>query len=162
MHRRNFIKPLNLSPAGKLPNSLVSEEIVQEYETSKNNIDKLNLIDVQPKRYNFEKQLDNLLNDNLRIKNENKILLDKVETFENTFEKEIEERDQELNNLDSCIDSLKLEKQNLEEKNSVLSAKVTELEEAVELLKKVNSNLSDSLEEATSGYWFTRYFYGSK
>lgn len=162
MHRRNFIKPLNLSPAGKLPNSLVSEEIVQEYETSKNNIDKLNLIDVQPKRYNFEKQLDNLLNDNLRIKNENKILLDKVETFENTFEKEIEERDQELNNLDSCIESLKLEKQNLEEKNSVLSAKVTELEEAVELLKKVNSNLSDSLEEATSGYWFTRYFYGSK
>ena len=105
MHRRNFIKPLNLSPAGKLPNSLVSEEIVQEYETSKNNIDKLNLIDVQPKRYNFEKQLDNLLNDNLRIKNENKILLDKVETFENTFEKEIEERDQELNNLDSCIES---------------------------------------------------------
>jgi chromosome segregation ATPase len=162
MNRKNFIKPLNLTPAGKLPKSLVSEDIVQEYESSKKSIDKINLIDIQPRRLEFEKQLDDLLNENLRLKNENKYLIEKVENFENTFEKEMEDRDSELNNLDSCIDSLKLEKKQLEKETRVLNAKVTELEEAVDLLKKANSNLSNSLEEATSGYWFTRYFYGSK
>lgn len=164
MNRKNFIKPLNLKEAGKLPQSLISNEVVEQFELAKNNVDinKLNLIDVQPRRLEFEKQLDDLLNENLRLKNENKYLIEKVENFENTFEKEMEDRDSELNSLDSCIDSLKVEKKQLEQENRVLNAKVSELEEAIELLKKANTNLSKNLEEATSGYWFTKYFYGSK
>ena len=103
MNRRNFIKPLNLSKSdGRLPKSLVSDDIVKEFEITKTKVNRF--INTQPKH--IENIDEKLINENLRLTNENINLLDKVNKFEKTFEKEMEDRDNELNSQDKKINSL--------------------------------------------------------
>ena len=161
MNRKNFnLKPLNLSKSdGVLPKSLVSDEIVKEFETSRTRRGN-NFIDFQPTHI---KTIDeNLINDNLRLATENKNLLQKVKKFEKTFEKEMEDRDEELNSQDKQINSLTFKTAELLNENDSLKARVNDLEEVVKALQVTNRGLTEKIKsDSSSSYWFTRYFYGS-
>lgn len=160
MNRTNFnLKPLNLTNSEKtLPKSLVPDEIVKEYEISKTRYN--NFVDFQPKR--VEDIDEKLISENFRLLNENKILLEKVDKFEKTFEKEMEDRDEELGSQDKHINKLTFRTAELLNENDSLKARINDLEEVVKALQETNKSLTEKIKaDSSSSYWFTRYFYGS-
>jgi hydroxymethylpyrimidine pyrophosphatase-like HAD family hydrolase len=139
----------------KLPNLLGSNEIVTEFELSRRRVE--DIIEKQP--FKFKDPNSELVKENIEFKRQNKILLEKVEKFENTFETEMEDRDEELDQLDLHIVHLKLEKTELETEHLELQAKVKSLEEAVAALQATNDKLTENIKkDDSSGYWFSRYF----
>ena len=139
----------------KIPNLLGSNEIVTEFELSRRRVE--DIIEKQPLK--FKDPNSELVKENMELKRQNKILLEKVEKFENTFEKEMEDRDEELNQLDVHISHLKVKKTELETENLELQAKVKSLEEAVAALQATNDKLTENMKkDDSSGYWFSRYF----